>query len=166
MRLRRNLFSFCTVLIGLVIDTSVVPFTGLPTQYAPKFALLTVLTIALLLGRTQGILFAAFGGLLLDVTVSVPTGVNTAVYIACALICGWFSHKRRRHFLFSVLVPLLVLSLYELFFCAYYFLSAYSLSSVQLLSMLIRTGIGVVIIQPMYLIFNKVLKPHRSRYAR
>ena len=59
MPLKKRLFAFAVSILFLLIDTSVIPFTGLNTAYMPRLSLLSVITIALLAGRTQGILYGA-----------------------------------------------------------------------------------------------------------
>ena len=166
MRLRKRIFATVMVLLGLLIDTSILPFTGLDTAYAPRFALLTVITIALLMGRTQGLIYGAIGGVMLDVTLTIPTGLTSALYILCGFISGWFSRKKRGQLLSSILGPLLSLAVYEIVFLAYYAFTAHAVTTYQLVCVVVRTALGVVLVQPMYILFNLVLKPRRSRYAR
>lgn len=166
MRLKKRLFAIAMVLIGILLDASILPFSGLNMLFFPKFALLVVMTIALIMGATQGIIYGTLGGILLDVTLTVPTGLTTALYIVGGLICGWFSHARRRSMLSTVFGPLLALTVYEGVYALYYFFTAQALTNQQLILAVARLVIGVVLVQLLYLLFVKVFKPRRSHYGR
>lgn len=166
MRLKKRIFATAMVLLGLLIDTSILPFTGLNTAYIPKFALLVIITIALLMGRTQGLIYGAVGGVMLDVTLTVPTGLTSALYILGGFISGWFARKKRGQLLSSVIGPLISIAVYEITFLVYYFFTAHAITAHQLIALFVRVALGVLIVQPLYMLFNLVLKPRRSRYAR
>lgn len=166
MRFRKRMFATAVVLLGLLLDTSILPFTSVNPLYMPRFSLCSILTIALLMGATQGILYGAVGGIILDVTLMVPTGLTSALFIVGGMICGWFSHARRRRLISTVVGPFFSLFLYEFAYMVYFYFSAQTLELSQFLALLARVGIGIVLIQLLYLPYYKVLKPHRSRYAR
>ena len=166
MRLQKRIFATVMVLAGLLIDTSILPFTGIDTAYAPKLALLSVITIALLMGRTQGLIYGAIGGVVLDITLTVPAGLTSALYILGGFISGWFARKKRGQLVSSIVGPLLSLAVYELAFLGYYVFNAHAVAPEQLIAIVVRVALGVILVQPMYILFNLVLKPRRSRYAR
>ena len=159
MPLKKRLFAFAVSILFLLIDTSVIPFTGLNTAYVPRLSLLSVITIALLAGRTQGILYGAITGILTDITLTIPTGLVSALYTIAGFLAGWIGRKMRARILSSIVAPIVSM-------LVYYFMQAQTVAASQALAMLARVGIGTVLIQPLYLLYNLVLKPKRSRYAR
>ena len=159
MPLKKRLFAFAVSILFLLIDTSVIPFTGLNTAYMPRLSLLSVITIALLAGRTQGILYGAITGVLTDITLTIPTGLVSALYTIAGFLAGWIGRKMRVRILSSIVAPIASM-------LVYYFMQAQTVAASQALAMLARVGIGTVLIQPLYLLYNLVLKPKRSRYAR
>ncbi len=166
MPLKKRLFAFAVSILFLLIDTSVIPFTGLNTAYVPRLSLLSVITIALLAGRTQGILYGAITGILMDITLTIPTGLVSALYTVAGFLAGWIGRKMRVRILSSIVAPIAAMLAYELTMLVYYFMQAQTVSAAQALAMLARAGIGTVLVQPLYLLYNLVLKPKRSRYAR
>ncbi|MBQ3080540.1 MAG: rod shape-determining protein MreD [Clostridia bacterium] len=166
MRLYKRIFLISMVLLSILLDTSVLPFTGINMLYTPKVALLTIVVIALLLGRTQGILYGAVAGVLMDITVAIPTGLVSIVYTVSGLISGYIGRKSRYRMLSSVIAPVLSMLIYEITLMVYYFSSAGAVTGSMFLMALVRTVIGTVIVQLMYLGFNLVLKPKHSRYLR
>lgn len=167
MRRRKRLFSTLVVLLFLLIDTSVIPFTGLNTLYVPKLALVAIITLALLMGRTQGILYGAIAGVLMDITVSIPTGLISILYTVCGFLSGLIGRKMRARFWSSIAAPMASMLIYEAVTMFYYVINARALMPFQIVAMLIRVLGATVLVQPLYLLFNAVLKPPRkSRYAR
>lgn len=166
MPLKKRLFAFAVSILFLLIDTSVIPFTGLNTAYVPRLSLLSVITIALLAGRTQGILYGAITGILTDITLTIPTGLVSALYTIAGFLAGWIGRKMRVRILSSIVAPIVSMLVYELTMLVYYFMQAQTVAASQALAMLARVGIGTVLIQPLYLLYNLVLKSKRSRYAR
>ena len=166
MPLKKRLFAFAVSILFLLIDTSVIPFTGLNTAYVPRLSLLSVITIALLAGRTQGILYGAITGVLTDITLTIPTGLVSALCTIAGFLAGWIGRKMRARILSSIVAPIAAMLVYELTMLVYYFMQAQTVAASQALAMLARVGIGTVLIQPLYLLYNLVLKPKRSRYAR
>ena len=124
------------------------------------------ITIALLAGRTQGILYGAITGVLTDITLTIPTGLVSALYTIAGFLAGWIGRKMRVRILSSIVAPIVSMLVYELTMLVYYFMQAQTVAASQALAMLARVGIGTVLIQPLYLLYNLVLKPKRSRYAR
>ena len=68
------------VLLAVIIDTAVVPFEAANPAYFPKFTLIVIITIALLMGRTQGILYGMVGGVFMDITLMIPTGITSLLF--------------------------------------------------------------------------------------
>ena len=54
MRARRRLFCIITTLLAVILDASVLPFTGLNMSYVPRLCLVNAALIGTVLGATQG----------------------------------------------------------------------------------------------------------------
>ncbi len=165
MRLYKRVFCVCMVVLGLLLDTSVMPFSGANIAYMPKFALLSIITIALLMGRTQGILYGMIGGVVMDITLTIPTGLVAVMYTIAGFLAGWIGRGMRVRILSSIIAPIAAMLLYELSLALLFVVNSQTLSGAMLVNALIRTFIGTAIIQILYLLFNAVLKPKHSRYS-
>ena len=165
MRTRRRIFSICIVLLFMLADASVLPFTGINMLYAPKLALAAAITIALVMGRTQGMIYGAFAGIITDITVSVPIGLTTGLYTMCALASGFLGRKMRSHLMSTVLAALLGFIMYELAMFVYFTLSYSAFDWQRLKYAFLRCIIGTLLVQILYIPFNAILKPRRSRYS-
>ncbi len=166
MRLYKRIFATCMAVLFVLLDTSVLPFSGINMLYCPRMALLSVITIALLLGRTQGILYGAVAGVLMDITVSIPMGLTSIVYTVAGFVSGYLGRKSRYALLSSIISPIISMLIYELAQAGYYIANAGIFSGDMFLMMLIRILIGTFLVQILYLLFNLVLKTKHSRYAR
>lgn len=166
MRLSKRIFATAAVLLSVIIDSSVIPFEAANPAYFPKIALLCVITIALLMGRTQGILYGMIGGVFMDITLMIPTGVTTLCYIAAGFIAGYIGRKMRIRILSSIVSPIAAMLIYELAGLVMYASAGAVIHSGLIVQALLRTLIGCAAIQILYLLFNAVLKPRHSRYAR
>lgn len=165
MRFYKRFFASCMVIFFLLIDTSVMPFAGVNVMYMPKLSLLAALVIAMLMGRTQGMIYSTLGGVLMDISLTIPTGLVSVLYTISALVASFIAQRMRMRLLISVIAPIAAMAVFEFVLMAYYYLSAQTVSLAQFFAILARIGIGTVIVQPLYLLFNAVLKPPRSRYA-
>ena len=170
MRLRRRIFCTLLTLLTLVIETSVLPFTGLNMGYVPRVCLVCVILIGTILGATQGMIYGALAGILIGITVyplklegeSVmklkPAGIVAITYIACALSAGYISHKIKPA-LVTVIPPLAGYALYELSMLAYYYLTTSYFPFARLGQAGIRLALAMVLVQLFYIPGIKLLKP-------
>ncbi len=165
MRLYKRVFCVCMVLLGLLLDTSIIPFSSLNPQYMPKFALLAIITIALLMGRTQGILYGMIGGVMMNITLSIPTGLVAVMYTIAGFLAGWIGRGMRIRILSSIIAPIVAMMLYEMSLALLFVVSSQMIIGTMFVNAILRTLIGTAIIQVMYLLFNAVLKPKHSRYS-
>lgn len=161
----RRIFSILLVLIALLLDCTVLPvFTG--NALMPQWTLLTVHCLGLLLGRSEGALYGLIAGLLNDVLVSTPLGVMTALYTGMGYLGGWFARRRLRRPLTPLLSSAIGFAGYELFL-AVYLLFASGQSSVGMMTDAgIRVLIHMILSLALCWVYEKMLKPSRSRYAR
>ena len=166
MRLSKRLFATGMVLLCVLIDTAIIPFEVQNPSYYPKFTLLTILTIALLMGRTQGILYGLVGGVMMDISLLIPTGLVSVLYTIAGFLAGYIGRKMRLRILSSIVAPFIAMMVYEVTMIFYSISSGVLFSASMLVPMLIRTAIGCVLIQIMYIGFRSVLKPKYSRYEK
>ena len=80
------------VLAALMIDTAVVPFV-LANPFIVSLTLVTVLELAIYLGRMHGMLYGTLGGLLLDILVGYPLGFNTFRFIILGFLSGTVAYE-------------------------------------------------------------------------
>ena len=120
MRVRRRIFCILLTLLTLLIETSVLPFTGMNMQYVPRVCLVAVILIGTILGATQGIIYGAAAGILLGISAYQPAGMTAILYTVCALAAGFVSHKIRPA-LVTVVPSVLAYTLYEASMLIYYY---------------------------------------------
>ncbi len=166
MRLYKRAFATGMIILCILIDTAVIPFEAANPLYYPKFTLLTVITIALLMGRTQGILYGLIGGVLMDISLLIPVGLTSVLYTVCGFLAGYIARKMRVRILSSVIAPIVSMEIYELVMTVYYVSSGGAFEWSMLLQGLIRSAIGCALIQLMYIGFKAVFKPKYSRYEK
>ena len=166
MRLYKRAFATGMVILCILLDTSVIPFEVSNPVYFPKFTLLTIITIALLMGRTQGILYGLIGGVLMDISLLIPVGLTSVVYTVCGFLAGYIARKMRIRILSSIIAPIVSMMVYEIVMTVYYVSATGFFDWMMLASGFIRSLIGCALIQIMYIGFKAVFKPKYSRYEK
>lgn len=160
MRTKRRIFCIVFALLGLLLDSSVLPFTGLNMSYVPRICVVNVTLIAIILGATQGIIYGAMSGILLDITVYQPAGLVSVLYTVAGLVSGFLSH-RMKPALVTVVPTFVSLFLYETAMLMYFYFTSGVFPVSHLLPALIRIGIGFVLVQMLYIPCLRILKPTR-----
>lgn len=160
---RRFLPLILTVL-SVLIDISVLPqiLTGWVNII---LTVCTVVTLGLLLGRTQGTLYGLIGGLLLDILAAYPSGVWLGICLACGYLAGIAGRKFQRNPIITVITPLLLVALQEVFMAGYLYFTGFQLTFAWVYQAAVRVLIAVVAVQILYLLFNRLLRPRWSRYS-
>lgn len=97
-------FSLLIVLIGAVVQSTVVPELRIGDS-APDLVLLLVLAWTLLSGLSEGLLWAAVGGVLQDWLSGLPTGTTALALLAAAMSAHLLVGQITRR---NVLLPPLV----------------------------------------------------------
>ena len=166
MRLYKRAFATGMVILCILIDTAIIPFEVSNPIYYPKFTLLTIITIALLMGRTQGILYGLIGGVLMDISILIPVGLTSVLYTVCGFLAGYIARKMRIRILSSIIAPIVSMMLYEIVMTVYYVSAGGAFDWMMLFQGFIRSLIGCAIIQVMYIGFKAVFKPKYSRYEK
>lgn len=160
----RRFLPLILVLAAVTLDLSVLPFL-IHSQYLPMVTLIAAIELGLLLGRTRGALYGMIGGLLIDILTGYPMGLRTVLYIAAGYASGVAGRRFQRYILTPVVAPLLCFAVFEAVMGGYMALSGAQISGASLRAALIRVGLEVVLIQPLYLLFDRLLKPQWSRWA-
>lgn len=160
----RRFLPLILILLAATLDLSVLPFL-ISSPYLPMVALLTAIVMGLLLGRTRGALYGMIGGLVIDILTGYPMGLRTILYIASGYVSGVAGRRFQRYLLTPVIAPLLCLVGFEAVMGGYTALSGAALGGGAIRDALIRIGIQVVLIQPLYLLLNRMLRPKWSRWA-
>lgn len=160
----RRVLPFLFVIFSLVLDMSVLPFLS-SSELLPLIGLCSVIALGLLLGRTRGTLLGLIGGTLVDALVGTPIGLMMVLYTACGYIAGVAGRKFQRYILAPVVAPIVCFALVESTMFAYDYLAGVQLTGELLGEAGLRVLIEVVLVQILYLIYNRVLKPRWSRYA-
>ena len=152
------------VAIAILLDTTILPIF-FSHWIMPLLALLTVHTLGLLLGRTRGALYGMIAGILIDISVSTPLGLMTFFYGGLGYLGGWFGRWMFRNPLAPLLSSLVCFTLFELMMVGYTALAGAAFSMDLLLHALIRIPVDVALIEGMYILFDWLIKPSRSRPA-
>ena len=158
MRVRRRIFCILLTLLTLLIETSVLPFTGMKMQYFPRFCLVAVILIGTILGATQGIIYGAAAGILLGISVYQPAGMTAILYTVCALLAGFVS-TRIWPALVTILPAALGYGLYELGMLIYYYFATGFFPLTRLGYAGIRLALALILIQVLYIPSVRMLKP-------
>lgn len=152
------------VVFTLLLDTAVLPvFTN--HWLIPLFALLTVHALGLLLGRTQGTLYGMIAGLLVDISLSTPLGLMTLFYGGLGYLGGWFGRAMLNHPLAPVISAVVCFTVFEFGMALYTIVASAAFSSELLIHALIRLVTDVVLVEGLYVLYDWLIKPSRSRFA-
>jgi len=165
MRASKKIFCIIAVIFTLLLDTSLIPYTGLNTSYCPRLCLITVIMIASMAGKTQGLIFGTLAGLLLGFTVYTPTGLTLIMYVCCGFIAGFWG-RIVPHALITIVPVLASLVLWECVSAVYYYFSCGSLPLFMLVNASIRIGVSFLTAQLFYFPFNRVLGLKRRQPAK
>ena len=150
--------------LTLLLDTAALP-VFVSHWLMPLFALLTVHTLGLLLGRTRGTLYGMLTGLLADISVSTPLGLMTLFYGLLGYAGGWFGRRMFRNPLAPLVSSAVCFTVFELGMTGYTALVSAAFSMDMLIRALIRVALDVALVEALYVIYDWLIKPSRSRYA-
>lgn len=167
MRNLRRYVPLILVALSMLIDTSVIPMTGVPQlmEYLPMLTLMTVIALALQLGRTRGMLWGLASGLLMDIGVGYWFGLYSLVFVGIGYLAGLIGRKRQRHLMTTVVVAALGLMVHELVMILVFYLTSARMPVEMLRPALIRVASGTVLTQPLYLAYGKWTQAKWSKYA-
>lgn len=160
----RRIMPTILLLVAMLLDTAVLPEIA-PARYLPLLSMLVVIAFGLLLGRTRGAMYGLIGGLLLDISVSTPFGMYSAIFIVSGYLSGLARRRFDRNILTPILAPLICCAAYELFMIGYLYMASDHIYFNILRDGIARLVISVVLTQLMYLWFNRLLKPSWSRFS-
>ncbi len=148
----------------LLLDTAILPvFTS--HWLIPLFALLTVHALGLLLGRTQGALYGMIIGLLVDVSLGTPLGLMTLFYGGLGYLGGWFGRAMLSHPLAPVISSIIGFTIFEIGMVLYTAVAGAAFNGLMLLHALIRILLDIVLTEGLYILYDWLIKPSRSRFA-
>lgn len=148
----------------LLVDMSILP-VFVSHWMTPLFALITVHTLGLLLGRTRGTLYGMLSGILVDISVSTPLGLMTLFYGFLGYAGGWFGRKLFRNPLAPLISSIVCFTLFELGMSGYAALAGAAFGMEQMLHTLIRIALDVALTEVFYVAYDWLIKPSRSRFA-
>lgn len=160
----RRFLPLILLAVMVLLDLSVLPFL-ISSQYLPMMALIAAIEFGLLLGRTRGALYGMIGGLVIDIMTGYPMGLRTVLYIAAGYASGVAGRRFQRYILTPVIAPLVCFCGFELVMGAYAAAFGAPIGGMAVRAALIRVAIQVVLVQPFYLLFDRMLKPSWSRWA-
>ena len=178
--MRRPYIPPLCLLISVMIDISVIPTLGIANieTFMPPLFAAAVIALALLLGRTQGMLWGLLAGLLTDILVSDRVGFYSMVLVAIGYLAGfagrnydrYMSDKTTRfyryYFMLRILAPFGCYLVYEFAKVAYLYLAGGRIYWALFGPVAIRAAACVMITQGYYLLCNRLMQPHWARYAR
>jgi rod shape-determining protein MreD len=151
-------------LVSVFLDLTVLPVL-IRSPYLPMITLITVVVLGLLLGRTRGSLYGMIGGILIDILTGYPMGLRTVLYIVSGYVSGFAGRRFQRYLLTPVVAPLICAAGTEAAMGMYAFLSGASIDGADIRAALIRVALQVVLVQPVYLLYDRLIKPSWSRWA-
>lgn len=152
------------VAFAILLDTTILP-VFVSHWLLPLFALLTVHTLGLLLGRTRGSLYGMIAGLLVDITLSSPLGLMTLFYGGLGYLGGWFGRKMFRNPLAPVISAAVCFTVFEMGMAGYATLAGAAFSVELFRNALIRIAVDVALVEALYVIYDWLIKPSRSRFV-
>ncbi|MBO4299236.1 MAG: rod shape-determining protein MreD [Clostridia bacterium] len=160
----RRILPFLLIAIVFLLDTSLLPAL---TDFwlVPVFGLALVHSLGLLLGRTRGVLYGMIMGLLVDITVSTPLGLMTAIYALMGYAGGWFGRVMWRSRLAPVISATACFALYEIVMDIYVVLMSLQFETGLLLRSMARLPVYVALVYGGQFLLNRLLRPSRSRFA-
>ena len=118
------------------------------------------------MGRTQGILYGLVGGLCMDISILIPTGLVSVLFTVSGFLAGYIGRKMRIRILSSIVAPIFSMMVYEISMTVYYVSAGGMFSWSMILYGFVRSLIGCALIQIMYIGFKAVFKPKYSRYEK
>ncbi len=160
----RRLLPVILLLVSVLLDLAVLPVL-LDSRYLPMMTLITVIELGLLLGRTRGSLYGMIGGLLIDILTGYPMGLRTVLYIVSGYVSGFAGRRFQRYILTPVVAPLICFLGYEATMGITAALSGAGIDGADIQAALIRIALQVVLVQPLYLLYDRMIKPSWSRWA-
>lgn len=152
------------VVFTFLLDTAILP-VFFEHWLIPLSALLTVHTLGLLLGRTNGTLYGMLAGLAVDISLGTPLGLMTLFYGGLGYMGGWFGRVMFRNPLAPVISAAVCFSAFELGVTVYTTIASAAFSGEMFIHALIRIAMDIVLTEVLYILYDWVLKPSRSRYA-
>ena len=160
----RRFYPLILLLISVLLDLAVLPAL-LQNQFLPMMTLITAIELGLLLGRTRGSLYGMIGGILIDILTGYPMGLRTVLYIASGYVSGFAGRRFQRYILTPVVAPLICFLGYEVTMGVTAALSGAGIDGADIRAALIRILMQVVLVQPLYLLYDRMIKPSWSRWA-
>lgn len=160
----RRILPWLLATFAVLLDTTILPIFS-NHWLMPLFALLTVHTLGLLLGRTRGALFGMLSGLLVDISLSSPLGLMTMFYGGLGYMGGWFGRRMFRNPLAPVVSAVVCFAFFELGMACYATLAGASFSGELFVHALIRIAADVALVEALYVLYDWLIKPSRSRFA-
>lgn len=147
------------------LDTSILPVFS--THWLmPLFALITVHTMGLLLGRTTGALYGMIFGLLADITVSTPLGLMTVFYALLGYVGGLFGRKLFRVFLAPAISAAVCFAVFELGMALYTTVAGAAFVTELFKRALIRLALDVALVQGLYMLYDWMIRPDHMEAHR
>ena len=160
----RRFLPLILIIVSVLVDMAVFPVL-IHSQYLPMLTLITTIEMGLLLGRTRGSLYGMIGGLLIDILTGYAMGLRTLLYIAAGYGSGFAGRRFQRYLLTPVVAPLLCCLGYEAATGVYAVFAGTNIQGADIQAALIRIVLQVVLVQPLYLLYDRMLKPSWSRWA-
>lgn len=160
----RKLIPTLSVLVLMLLDTAVVPLF-LQSDLTPSLTYMGIVALALLLGKASGVLYGLMGGLLLDITVGYPMGMQLVLYAVVGYGCGLAGRHLGRRWMLAPIAGALASLIRELVLFVYLYLAG-SLIDMRLLvrALGLASGSGVLAFA-LYYGFLWLIKPASPRYA-
>lgn len=148
----------------ILLDIAILP-QFVQSALLPNFTLLSVAAMGLIRGRSGGVLHGVVAGLLMDIAVGNPMGMNTVVMGMTGYGCGFISAKRFQRWLMILLGGVGSVLLYQGAWIVYIYMTGARPASQALgqtvWMALISLGSEVVI----YTILYWIIRPGGLRYA-
>ena len=147
------------VAFTFLLDTAIVPVFG--THWLiPLFALITVHTMGMLLGRTTGALYGMIIGLFVDISVSMPLGLMTGFYTMLGYAGGLFGRKLYRLLLAPAISAAVCFAVFEIGMALYTTIAGAAFVKELFVRALIRWGLDVVLVQALYMLYQWIIQPN------
>ena len=156
------------VALTFLLDTVILP-VFVSHWMMPLVALITVHVLGMQIGRTNGTLYGMICGLLVDITVSTPLGLMTMFYGALGYAGGWFARhlfRRINRKFIPLIAGAICFGVFEIGMAFYAILISATLNVQLLTNALIRLALDVALAEGLFIVYEWLIQPDWSRFAR
>ena len=157
-----------TILINFILETTIIPYFRV-FQVVPNTALIIVVVLAILNGKTMGAIVGLIVGLLQDIMFSPVLGINSFIYFFIGYLVGIAETKLSKdNILLPILMTLLITFGYHLTYYFFMYFFNYTTSLLRLLKdvVLIEGIYNIIVSVPVFKLLSKLFVAPTIRFGK